>query len=292
MPLQNFVDQVGPRVSAAWLNVVDKIKFTIFADAATKAAARAALTSDAPWDVGQGGTGGTNATTAAASLGMPLLAAANTFTGANAIQATEPRLKFNETDVTADGRLWDFDLNGNVFQLRALNDAESTIRSAIKVTRTTGSAVVTEVALGNTTDGTTAKVNGKLSVVGVTGSHSAQVADSALGLFNVGYLEVPIVSKSASYGCGLSDASKCIYYTGGAGSTITIPANSSVPYPVGTILMFRNDGTASLSIAITTDALVMSPTGSTGTRTLAQYGQAAAHKVTATRWWISGIGLT
>ena len=57
MPLQAFVDKVGPVVSAAWLNVVDALKFTVFADATTKATARTALTSDAPMEVMNGGTG-------------------------------------------------------------------------------------------------------------------------------------------------------------------------------------------------------------------------------------------
>lgn len=43
MALQNFVDKVGPIVSATWLNVVDVLKFTVFADASTKAEARTAL---------------------------------------------------------------------------------------------------------------------------------------------------------------------------------------------------------------------------------------------------------
>lgn len=57
MPLQNYIDKVGPVVSAAWLNAVDVIKFTIFADAATKAAARTALTLDAALEIANGGTG-------------------------------------------------------------------------------------------------------------------------------------------------------------------------------------------------------------------------------------------
>jgi hypothetical protein len=57
MALQNFVDKVGPAINAAWLNVVDAIKFTIFGDATTKAQARANLTSDAPYEVANGGTG-------------------------------------------------------------------------------------------------------------------------------------------------------------------------------------------------------------------------------------------
>lgn len=57
MPLQNFVSKSFPAVSAAWLNAVDVIKFTVFGDAATKAAARTALTLDAPLEVANGGTG-------------------------------------------------------------------------------------------------------------------------------------------------------------------------------------------------------------------------------------------
>jgi hypothetical protein len=43
MPLQNFVDKVGPAISAAWLNLVDGLLTTVFGGAQTKADARAAL---------------------------------------------------------------------------------------------------------------------------------------------------------------------------------------------------------------------------------------------------------
>lgn len=55
--LQNFVDKQGPVVSAAWLNLVDVLKSTIFENAVTKLLARTALTSDAPMEVANGGTG-------------------------------------------------------------------------------------------------------------------------------------------------------------------------------------------------------------------------------------------
>jgi hypothetical protein len=50
--------------------------------------------------------------------------------------------------------------------------------------------------------------------------------------------------------------------------------------------------TDAVSIAITTDTLYQAGTGSTGTRTLAQYGVATALKLTSTTWLISGTGLT
>lgn len=57
MALQNFVDKLGPVVSATWLNTVDILKETIFGNATTKEQARANLTADLPLEIGNGGTG-------------------------------------------------------------------------------------------------------------------------------------------------------------------------------------------------------------------------------------------
>lgn len=62
MPLQNFIARSLPTITAAWLNTVDTLKFTIFGDSTTKAQARAALTSDASFVVGTATTGGAQLT--------------------------------------------------------------------------------------------------------------------------------------------------------------------------------------------------------------------------------------
>lgn len=74
--------------------------------------------------------------------------------------------------------------------------------------------------------------------------------------------------------------------------TFTIAANSSVAYDVGTVLIFINDSANALSIAINTDTLVFEGAGTTGTRTLAQFGRAVATKIASTRWYITGTNLT
>ena len=75
--------------------------------------------------------------------------------------------------------------------------------------------------------------------------------------------------------------------------TWTIPANSSVPYPVGTTLTFVNqDGAGDLTIAITSDTMRLAGAGTTGSRTLAANGIATAVKVASTEWVINGTGLT
>jgi hypothetical protein len=74
--------------------------------------------------------------------------------------------------------------------------------------------------------------------------------------------------------------------------TATIPANSSVAFPIGTTIAFIAAAGATLTIAITTDTMYLGGTGTTGSRTLAPYGMATAVKVTATSWFINGTGLT
>jgi hypothetical protein len=74
--------------------------------------------------------------------------------------------------------------------------------------------------------------------------------------------------------------------------TFTIPANSSVAFPVGTMLTWFNGGGGTMSIAITTDTLQLANSSSTGTRSIAANGLATAYKVTATKWVISGAGVT
>lgn len=72
----------------------------------------------------------------------------------------------------------------------------------------------------------------------------------------------------------------------------TIPANASVPYPVGTIIPLINGyGAGILTIAITTDTLRWAGTASTGSRTLAANGNACLVKVATTEWQIVGAGL-
>jgi hypothetical protein len=112
--------------------------------------------------------------------------------------------------------------------------------------------------------------------------------------FDVGYRNIPQNSQSANYTLTLADAGDHIFHPVGDNNarTFTIPANSSVAYPIGTAITFINMAAANVTIAITSDTLTLSPAGTTGSRTLAQYGSATAIKITSTNWLISGSGLT
>ena len=114
------------------------------------------------------------------------------------------------------------------------------------------------------------------------------------GTTTVGFLSIPINSQSTTYGLLLADAGKCIFHpsTDANARTYTIPANSSVAYPIGTAISFINMTSQVVTIAITTDTMYLSSAGTTGNRSLAQYGTATAVKMTSTTWIISGSGLT
>jgi len=111
----------------------------------------------------------------------------------------------------------------------------------------------------------------------------------------VGFKNIPQNSQSTSYTLVLADNGKHIFHPvdDNNARTFTIPANSSVAYPIGTVLTFINMAAAPVTIAITTDTLILSSSaGSTGSRTLAQYGSATCIKITSTSWLISGSVLS
>jgi hypothetical protein len=124
-----------------------------------------------------------------------------------------------------------------------------------------------------------------------SGTLSACTVD---GTDAVGFRNVPIASKSAAYTTVLADSGKVIFHpsTDANARTFTIDSNANVAYALGTVLTFINMTAAVVTIAITTDTMYLVGTGTTGSRSLAQYGMATAVKMTSTTWIISGSGLT
>ncbi len=111
----------------------------------------------------------------------------------------------------------------------------------------------------------------------------------------IGYLTIPQNSQSSAYTLVLSDSGKQIFHpvADTTARTWTIPANSSVAFPIGTAVTFINqNGAGVITIAITSDTMWLAGAGTTGNRTLAANGIATAIKITSTGWIISGTGLT
>ena len=124
-----------------------------------------------------------------------------------------------------------------------------------------------------------------------TGTPSIPDNDTVSTDYAVGYREAPQVSKTDDYTLVLADRGKSILMNG-TSKTLTIPANGSVAFPIGTVIIVVNINASALSIAITTDTLTLANSTTTGTRTLAQNGLATCVKIAATSWLISGAGLS
>jgi hypothetical protein len=112
--------------------------------------------------------------------------------------------------------------------------------------------------------------------------------------YPIGYREAPRNAQTGNYTLVLADRGKSVVMGDGTATalTATIPANSAVEFPVGTVIIFVNLNTVGLSIAITTDTLTLANSTTTGTRTLARNGLATCVKINTTSWLISGAGLT
>lgn len=125
-----------------------------------------------------------------------------------------------------------------------------------------------------------------------SGNLSSCTAD---GTTAVGFRSIPQNSESTAYTTVLADSGKHIYHPSAdtTARTYTIDSNANVAFPIGTAITFVNDTSAgAITIAITSDTLVLMGSGSTGSRTLSANGIATALKVTSTRWIISGTNLS
>jgi len=106
---------------------------------------------------------------------------------------------------------------------------------------------------------------------------------------------IPLRSFSADTSVGYADNGIGLLHPSAdtTARTVTIPANASVPLPIGFSCPIINQNAAgALTIAITTDTMRLAGAGTTGSRTLAANGIANAIKITSTEWIISGTGLT
>jgi hypothetical protein len=130
---------------------------------------------------------------------------------------------------------------------------------------------------------------------GGTGSSSGTTANLTVdGTTAVGFLSIPQNSQSAAYTTVLTDAGKTIFHPASDANarTFTIAANSSVAYPIGTVIQFINMTSQVVTIAINTDTLTWAQGGGTGSRSLAQYGVANCVKIATTQWLLTGTNVT
>jgi hypothetical protein len=152
-----------------------------------------------------------------------------------------------------------------------------------------GTNVATALAVNVGSSGAVVTNGGELGTPS-SGTLSSCTVD---GTNAVGFRNVPVNSQSAAYTLVLADSGKAILHPSSDDNarTFTIPANSSVVFPIGTAITFIN-AVNTLTIAITSDTLKLANTTDTGSMELDVNGIATAIKIGSTEWIISGVGLT
>ena len=130
-------------------------------------------------------------------------------------------------------------------------------------------------------------------IPGNTNSNALQVVDDAGTLQTVGWRDMPPTGNGASYTLVMADRGKSLFQNSASANTVTIPANASVAFPVGTVVSIFNNPFAAgtTTVAITSDTLSVPGLG-TGSRTLPPGAMLTIQKVAATLWMGAGAGIT
>jgi hypothetical protein len=120
----------------------------------------------------------------------------------------------------------------------------------------------------------------------VNGNISANISG-----YSIGYKELPQIS-AGNVTLALTDSGKHYYANAGYVTTLTVPSNANVAFPIGTTVVVINKGTGNVSISKQAEASMYLAGNSTSTtRTLTSYGMATLIKTATNEWFINGSGL-
>lgn len=213
----------------------------------------------------------------------------------------------NPTITNTDGEYLFYAANGTYrIEISATGYAGQSIPGVVLFDPANSSFPTSPVSIANggtgATNAATAAANLNVPTIpvsianGGTGATTLETAatnlqGTGLNTNAVGFRTIPQNVRSTNYTTVASDSGGHVFTSTGS-ITLTIAANSSVAYPIGTAITFINTNASSITIAINTDTMTLAGGTSTGNRTLAQNGVATAIKIGTTSWLISGTGLT
>jgi hypothetical protein len=118
----------------------------------------------------------------------------------------------------------------------------------------------------------------------VTTQGTTQVSNTA----RIVNLETPSINSQTgtTYTLAITDAGDVIERNNAAANTVTIPPNSSVPFPIGTVVFFRQMGAGATTVAAGAGVTIRSRGGALVLG--GQYAEASASKRATDEWVLSG----
>ena len=108
--------------------------------------------------------------------------------------------------------------------------------------------------------------------------------------YTIGYLEMPQAS-SGNVTLALTDSGKHFYRSTTAPHTITIPVNSSVAFPIGTVVSIVNQAVGNITLSQGSASLYLAGNATAASRTITTYGMATLIKVATDSWFVNGNGV-
>jgi hypothetical protein len=110
----------------------------------------------------------------------------------------------------------------------------------------------------------------------------------------IGFRDIPLTQKNATYTLVAADAGKGFYKDNTTAYSYTIPPNSSVAFPIGTVIQFLNLGSSN-AITVVRGSGVACRLAGVSTNDdweIAAYGEATIQKVGTDSWVIRGTGVS
>lgn len=146
-------------------------------------------------------------------------------------------------------------------------------------------------------DRTLSLANGNLTIQNLTTLGNLQITSNAnmvvpgVGTVELGYRTLPTSSIAAGSSTLQQVDSSKLLIKRGAASTVTIPTNSSVAFPIGTAIILYNTTTSALTVSPAGGVtLILTGTGAITRADINQYGQLSLLKIDTDTWTATGIG--
>mgnify|MGYP000940121753 CR=1 FL=1 len=209
--------------------------------------------------------------TVLSNIGATTLAAVqangNTFTANQTISNTDPALVLIETDGGTNAKRWRLAAASEKLYVTLLDDSGVAVTDLIAVTRSGGAPTILEV------DAADLRI---------------EATPTALATNSAGFRGAPVNIQNNDYTFVLADNGRHVHHQTGTHS-YTIPPNSSVAFPTGTVIVVSNFLT-SLQILQGSGVTLyrFDGTAATGTRNVLASGVATLIKTSTNDWLITG----